>query len=72
MNIKKEFTESECERFRRECNFTPDELAIFNLRVKGMQIVEIEMELRKQKMDMSESTINRRLRDIKKKIIKVS
>lgn len=71
MNIKTEFTEPECERFRRECNFTPEELAVFDLRVKGKQIVEIEMDLRDQKMHMSEATINRRIRSIKRKIYKV-
>lgn len=66
MNIKTEFTEPECERFRRECNFTADELAVFNLRVKAYSLVEIQ-----QALNMSESTVDRRIRSIKKKIHKV-
>lgn len=66
MNIKKEFTVPECERFRKDCNFTPDERAVFDLRVKGYYNVEIASAL-----GMSESTVSRRLRDVKRKILKV-
>ena len=66
INLKKEFTEPECEHFRRMCNFTDEERAVFDLRVKGKSIVEIEMQLH-----FSEATVNRRLRDIKRKIYKV-
>lgn len=62
----KEFTEPECEHFRRQCNFTPDEMAVFNLRVKDRSLVEISLAL-----GMSEATVNRRIRDIKKKIVRV-
>lgn len=66
MNIKNEFTKPECERFRRECNFTNEELAVFDLRVKASSIIEIQHAL-----NMSESTVNRRIKSIKKKIYKV-
>lgn len=66
MNIRNEFTEPECERFRRDCNFTPEELAVFNLRVKDHSLVEIQLAL-----GMSEATVTRRIRNIKKKIVKV-
>ena len=66
MNIKTEFTELECERFRQECNFTPEELDVFNLRVKAHSLVEIQCRL-----NMSESTVARRIRGIKRKIYKV-
>lgn len=66
MNLKTEFTEPECERFRRLCNFTPDELEIFNRRVKDQSIVKITVEL-----NMSESTVNRKIRNIKRKICKI-
>lgn len=66
MNIKNEFTEPECEYFRKYCNFTPEELEVFNLRVKDNSIVAIQ-----DKLKMSESTVNRRIRSIKKKIYKV-
>lgn len=66
MNIKTEFTEPECERFRRECNFSDEERAVFDLRVKARSIVEIQHAL-----NMSESMVNRRIRNIKRKIYKV-
>ena len=66
MNIRNEFTEPECEWFRNVCNFTPDELAVFNLRVKDNSRIQIAMQLK-----MSESTVDRRIRGIKKKIHKV-
>lgn len=60
------FTEPECEHFRKMCNFTPEELAVFNMRVKGCSIVETYMAL-----NMSEATANRRIKAIKKKMIRV-
>lgn len=66
MNIKTEFTEPECERFRRECNFSDDERAVFDLRVRAHSIIEIQNTL-----NMSEATVNRRIRNIKRKIYKV-
>ena len=71
MNIKTEFTLPECQRFRRECNFTEEERAVFDLRVKNKSIVQIQSMLLEQNLPMSESTINRRLRSIKRKIHKV-
>lgn len=66
MNLKTEFTEPECDWFRRSCNFTDDERAVFDLRVKNKSRVEIA-----RKLNMSESTVDRRIRGIKKKIHKV-
>lgn len=66
MNLKTEFTEIECDPFRRDCNFTPDELNVFNLRVKDHSIVEISMRL-----NLSESTVSRKIKNIKRKIVKV-
>lgn len=66
MNIRSEFTEPECEWFRAVCNFTPEERKVFDLRVKDNSRVEIAMALQ-----MSESTVDRRIRGIKKKIHKV-
>ena len=66
MNIRTEFTEPECEWFRNVCNFTPEELAVFNLRVKDNSRIQIAMQLK-----MSESTVDRRIRGIKRKIHKV-
>ncbi|WP_031477032.1 helix-turn-helix transcriptional regulator [Agathobaculum desmolans] len=66
MNLKTEFTEPECEWFRAVCNFTPDERKVFDLRVKDHSIIEISM-----KLQMSESTVSRRIKNIKRKIVKV-
>lgn len=66
MNIKTEFTQPECEFFRKQCNFTDEERAIFDLRVKAHSLVEIQ-----QRLHMSESTVNRRIKNIKRKIYKV-
>jgi len=38
-------TEAECENFRHGCNFTDDERAVFDLRVKGMSRVKIAASL---------------------------
>ena len=66
MNLKTEFTEPECVWFRQVCNFTPQELSVFDLRVKDSTIVQIQ-----EKLNMSESTVNRRIKSIKAKIHKV-
>lgn len=66
MNLKTDFTGPECDRFRAQCNFTPEELRVFNLRVKACSILEIQ-----QKLHISESTVNRRIHNIKRKIDKV-
>lgn len=66
MNLRTEFTEPECEWFREVCNFTQNELNVFNLRVKDHSRVEIAM-----KLGMSVSTVDRNIRGIKRKIHKV-
>lgn len=66
MNLNREFTAPECDRFRRDCNFTDDELAVFNLRVRGKSRIEISIDLH-----MSTATVDRRLRQIKMKIHRV-
>lgn len=66
MNIRNEFTEPECQHFREVCNFTPEELAVFDLRVKDNSLVQIA-----DKLGMSSSTVDRRIKNIKRKIIKV-
>lgn len=66
MSNLSEFTRRECDYFRRECNFTGDERAVFDLRVAGASIVEIALAL-----SMSPATVNRRLRAVKDKILRV-
>ena len=66
VNIKTEFTRFECERYRRDCNFTPEELAVFDLAVQNTSDIKIASIL-----GMSTSTVSRRIKAIKRKIIKV-
>ena len=66
VKLKGEFTEPEIEYFRQKCNFTDDEREVFDLRVRGKSIVAISLALH-----MSESTVSRRLRGVKKKVIRV-
>lgn len=66
MNIRSEFTVPECEWFLKMCNFTPEEEAVFKLRVKDCSRVKIA-----DKLGMSVSTVDRRIKQIKRKIHKV-
>ncbi len=66
IDLKNSFTELECERFRRVCNFTEDERRVFDMRVRGNSVVQISLSL-----NMSEATVNRRLKAVKRKILKV-
>lgn len=49
-----------------ECNFTDDERAVFDLRVAGHSRIEISAAL-----NMSTATVDRRIKNIKRKIHKV-
>lgn len=60
------FTEAECEYYRHGCNFTDDERAIFDMRVKGKSRIEIAASLA-----ISISTTDRRLRGIYAKVNRV-
>ena len=66
IKLNSEFTTAECEHFRRECNFTEEELSIFNMRVRGKSNLEVAL-----KLCMSESAVDRRVKVIKRKIIRV-
>ena len=61
------FTEAECEYYRHGCNFTDDERAVFDLRVKGKSRVQIAASLA-----ISIATTDRRLRGIYAKVNRVS
>lgn len=61
-----EFVEWELEKFRRECNFTEDELECFNLKAKNKSIVQISMQ-----MNISEPQVSKLTARIKRKILKV-
>lgn len=66
MNLKTDFVEREVEFFRRACNFTPEEREVFDLRTRGKSVVEISLSL-----NLSTATVNRRLRAVKNKILRV-
>lgn len=66
MNIKREFTQLDCDRFRRDCNFTPEERAVFDLAVQNKSNVYIGREL-----GMSQATVTRYIGAVKRKIIRV-
>lgn len=63
--LLRNLTETECENYRHGCNFTDEERAIFDLRVKGKSRVEIAAS-----MAISIATTDRRLRGIYEKVNK--
>lgn len=60
------FVEWELQKFRKECNFTAEELEYFNLKAKDESNVQIAFTMR-----ISESKVSTLARKVKKKIIKV-
>ena len=66
MLIKRDFTSLDHERFRRDCGFLPEEREIFDLLVQGKLIKEIVCQT-----GMPEATVNRRIKRIKERILKV-
>lgn len=63
---KLDFNKSEYEYFMENCNFTDRQINVLNMRRKGCSIVEISL-----KLFVSERTINREIKCIKNKILKV-
>ena len=63
---KLDFNKAEYEYFIENCNFTDRQLEILDLRRKGKSIIEISLEI-----NLSESTINREIKTIKRKIFKI-
>lgn len=61
-----DFTVPELNKFRELCNFTPDELAYFELRSKYKSNVEIALT-----MHISEAKVSKLARKVKDKIIRV-
>ena len=53
----------EREAVKAACSFTQDEEAVFDLKADGKSIIAIAMQLH-----MSDATVNRRIRSIKRKI----
>ena len=62
----RDFVEWELEYFRKECNFTDEEMEYFNLRAKNKSNIQISIA-----MSVSESTVAKLARGVKKKVIKV-
>lgn len=61
-----EFTRREVEYFRQECNFTKEQVTLFDLRVKDIPLEECA-----EKMNVSVSTVKRLNKRIKAKIDKL-
>lgn len=66
MNKIRDFVEWELNMFRKECNFTSDELTYFNLRAKDKSNIEIAFE-----MNISESQVSKLARRVKSKMKRV-
>ena len=61
-----DFVKSELDMFRRECNFTEEELQFFNLRSSGLTIEVIA-----EQMNISVGKANILSKKVKKKMIRV-
>lgn len=57
---------SEINYYIKECSFTDEELRIFIMLSKGKSIIEIS-----EKLSVSESTVNRRVKSIMSKVMEV-
>ena len=61
-----DFTRPEVEYFRQECNFTKEQVTLFDLRVKNIPLEECA-----ERMNVSVSTVKRLNKRIKTKIDKL-
>lgn len=61
-----EFTEEEFKEIAKKAMLNEELTKIFEMKIKDYSITKIALE-----MNMSESTVNRRIRTLKKKIMKV-
>ena len=66
MNRINDFVEWELNMFRRECNFSDEELQYFNMRAKDKSNIEIALT-----MNVSESKVNKLAKRVKMKMLKV-
>ena len=60
------FVEFELDKFRKECNFSDEEMTYFNLRAKNKSNTQIALE-----MHISEAKVSKLARRVKDKILKV-
>ena len=65
-NMKFDFTKTEYEHLKDELMLNEEMAKILEMKIKGYSITKISMEL-----SMSESTISRRVEELKKKIMKI-
>lgn len=65
-----DFNKAEYEYFLENCNFTDRQKEILNLRRRGMSIIEISM-YEGEYLPTSPSTVDREIRKIKNKILKL-
>jgi len=61
-----DFVEWELDKFRKECNFTDEEMEMFNYRSKN-----IPLEVIAEKMNISVGKANKLSSKVKRKVIKV-
>lgn len=61
-----EFTEQEFNSICKKAMLNEELIKIFEMKIKGYSITKISLEL-----NMSESSVNRRIKTLKKKIMKV-
>ena len=64
--MKLEFIKKEVDYFKENCYFTDEEEKILELRLRGNTIISIAFMLH-----LSDKTVQRRIKSIKKKILKV-
>lgn len=62
----RDFIEDELQMFRDRCNFTDDEMQVFNLRAKDISYTAIAYRL-----NMSESKVYNIARRVKKKMLRI-
>jgi DNA-binding NarL/FixJ family response regulator len=66
MHLRKfDFSYEEYNKFIVQCPFTDEELKILEMRRKGKSVIQVSMEL-----NLSDRTVERRIKSIEKKIIK--
>ena len=61
-----DFTRHEVEYFRQECNFTSDEMVLFNMRANNIPLEECA-----ERMNLSVSAIKQKSQKINRKIKRV-
>lgn len=64
--MKFDFTKDEYEIIKDKLMLNEEMSTILEMKIKGYSITQMSI-----KMDMSESTINRRIKELKKKILRI-